>query len=105
MNPTPITFGDKVRIRSTNATEVLGIAGKTGVVCGTTTPSVTGVDVIGISAEDLAIAVNVDGRSEALWFAQDLLEFVDHQLGTMVKIEGRRLIRGAQGEWHEIKRQ
>lgn len=98
-----ITFGDKVRIRSSSATEALGIAGQTGIVYGSTTPTVTGVSVIGNPVEDYAISVALDGRNDQLWFANDLLDFVDHQIGTTVTIAGRRLIRGENGEWREVK--
>jgi len=63
---------------------------------------VTGVEVVGDSPDDSAIAVMVEGKSEALWFAEDLLEFVDHQPGTTMTVAGRRLIRNAQGEWQEV---
>jgi hypothetical protein len=42
-----ITFGDNVRLRSTPETEALGLAGQVGQVYGETTPSVTGVTVVG----------------------------------------------------------
>jgi hypothetical protein len=48
-------FGDHVRIRATEETERLRLAGREGVVFGWTTPSVTGVEVIGTPAEDYAI--------------------------------------------------
>ena len=104
MNAPQITFGDKVRIRSTIATKALGLAGQMGIVHGHTTPSVTGVEVIGEGQEDYAIGVMIEGRSEALWFVKDLLEFVDHQPGTTINIGERRLTRNAQGEWLEVKR-
>ena len=47
MGDSRFTLGDEVRIRSTDVTESLGVAGHTGIVYGYTTPSVTGVDVIG----------------------------------------------------------
>ena len=100
-----ITFADKVRIRSTSVTEALGIAGRTGIVHGWTTPSVTGVEVIGNSEDDYAIAVDVEGQSARLWFAEDYLEFVDHQPGTTRSVGGRLLMRDAQGDWHEVKLQ
>jgi hypothetical protein len=105
MSSARITLADKVRIRSSNATEALGIAGQTGIVYGSTTPSVTGVRVVGNPIEDYAISVTLDGRNDQLWFADDLLEFVDHQTGTTVSIAGRRLIRDENGEWHEVKSQ
>lgn len=105
MNSVRITFGDKVRIQSSTATEALGVAGQTGIVHGSTTPTVTGVQVIGNPVEDYAICVMLDGRNVELWFADELLEFVDHQPGTRVSIAGRRLIRDENGEWHEAKSQ
>jgi hypothetical protein len=103
MNASHISFGDKVRIRRDKATESKGIAGQTGIVHGETTPSVTGVEVIGSASEDYAIAVMVEGHSQALWFAANLLEFVDHQPGTTMKIAGRTLIRDEHGEWKEAQ--
>jgi hypothetical protein len=103
MNSSRISFGDKVRIRSEKATESKGVAGKTGIVHGQTTPSVTRVEVIGPATEDYAIAVMVEGHGESLWFAENLLEFVDHQPGTTIGVAGRRLIRDERGEWHEPK--
>ena len=49
-----ISFGDHVRIRSTESTVDLGLAGLVGQVDGETTPSVTGVDVIGEMTADCA---------------------------------------------------
>jgi hypothetical protein len=90
----------------------------TGQVYGETTPSVTGVEVIGAVQEDYAInvflnernealwfapdlvevigavqedyAINVflNERNEALWFAPDLIEFVDHAPGTEIRVDG-----------------
>jgi hypothetical protein len=38
-----------------------------------------------------------------LWFAEELLEFVDHAAGTTVEIAERKLIRDERGEWREVK--
>ena len=59
----PISFGDNVRIATTPLTVSLGLAGLTGAVYGETTPSVTGVEVIGEIANDYAINVNLDEKS------------------------------------------
>jgi len=100
---TQIAFGDKVRIRSTQATESRHIAGLTGIVYGHIAPSVTGVKVIGESSKDLAISARLDEKASQLWFAEELLEFVDHAAGTTVEVSGRKLIRDARGEWREAK--
>ena len=98
-----ITFGDRVRVRLSDVTERLGIAGQTGIVHGSTTPSVTGVDVIGTPSNDLAIAVALEQQTKELWFAEELLEFVDHAAGTTAEIAGRKLIRDERGVWREAK--
>ena len=94
-------FGDNVRIRSTELTERLGLAGCAGSVYGETKPSVTGVEVIGETSSDFAVNVMLDARGEQLCFAPELVEFVDHAPGIEVKIGNRRLVRAASGEWRE----
>lgn len=98
-----ISFGDRVRIRLTETTVTLGIAGQMGIVNGRTSPSVTGVEVIGKSSNDLAIAVTLEEQTKQLWFAEEVLEFVDHGAGTTVQIAGRKLIRDEHGDWRELK--
>jgi hypothetical protein len=94
-----IGFGDTVRIRTTVETEPFGLAGRTGLVYGFTTPSETGVPVVGGVANDLALSVKFEGQDEPLWHAPDLLEFVDHTPETAVRIGNNRYTRGADGEW------
>ncbi|MEO2047331.1 MAG: hypothetical protein ABGX16_12255 [Pirellulales bacterium] len=79
---TPISFGDNVRILCTPETEGLGLAGLKGEVRGETTPSVMGIEVIGEDKDDFAFNVFIEDRDEAYWFAPDLLEFIDHAVGT-----------------------
>ena len=103
MNSQPIDFGDTVRVRSTPATQAAGVAGLVGPVYGVTTPSVTGVKVIGQLNEDRAIHVFVEGRTEPLWFAPDPLEFIDHGAGAVATIKGvnKQWRRNADGTWTE----
>ena len=96
-----ISFGDNVRVASTPLTDSLGLAGLTGAVYGETTPSVTGVEVVGQTGEDYAINVQLDGRDESIWFAAELLEFIDHAPGTEIVIGNKRAVRAASGEWIE----
>lgn len=98
-----ISFGDNVRVRDTEATQAAGVAGLTGQVYGETTPSVTGVDVIGNVVRDYAINVHIEERGEALWFALDQLEFVDHGAGTVITLKGidKKWTRTESGEWEE----
>lgn len=98
-----ISFGDRVRIRFTEKTENLGIAGQMGIVNGQTTPSVTGVEVIGKPSQDLALAVTLEVQTKQLWFAEEVLEFVDHGAGTTVEVAGRKLIRDEHGRWRDLK--
>jgi hypothetical protein len=92
-------FGDHVCIRTTPLTTKLGLAGLAGTVYGQTTPSITGVEVVGEVVDDHAINVMLDQRREAIWFAEDLVEFVDHAAGTEIVIGNRRLVRDNDGEW------
>jgi multidrug efflux pump subunit AcrA (membrane-fusion protein) len=98
-----IEFGDKVRVRTTSYTEANGIAGLAGVVYGLTAPSQTGVQVVGDTAADYAVAVMVEGKISPIWLAENLLELVDRQPGTIVQIGNSRLVRDEQGRWQEVK--
>jgi hypothetical protein len=98
------SFGDNVRVRSTPETEALGVAGRIGQVWGQTTPSVTGVALVGRSDSDCAITVHFEGRADILWFAPELLEFVDHAPGTEIRIGGASFTRDAGGNWMEAPR-
>jgi hypothetical protein len=94
---------DNVRVVSTPLTKSLGLAGLEGVINGETTPSQTGVEVVGELLEDYAINVQLKGQADTLWFANQLLEFVDHAPGTVIEIGNKRLIRAPSGEWKETK--
>jgi len=63
----------------------------------------TGVEVIGSSSKDFAIAVTLEAQARQLWFAEEILEFVDHGPGTTVEVAGRKLIRDQHGVWREVK--
>lgn len=97
------TFGDNVRIRHSPETESIGLAGLVGNVHGQTTPSVTGVEVIGELSSDYAINVFFDDRDESFWFAPALVEFVDHAPGTEITVDGvpKKWVRAETGEWIE----
>ncbi len=96
----PIDFGDTVRVRDLPETRAKGLAGLTGQVYGLTTPSMTGVEVIGSPSEDFAVNVHFEGRGSS-WFAGELLEFVDHAPGTRLRINGtaRSWVRTKDGSW------
>jgi hypothetical protein len=98
---TPLSFGDSVRIRRSAETEVAGIAGRVGQIYGETTPSSTGVVVIGDHRRDYAISVHL-GDGEDYWLAEELLEFVDHAPGTTMKVGNASFVRRADGEWEPV---
>ena len=99
-------FGDRVRIKDNEATRGLELSGREGQVFGYTTPSITGVSVIGSPTEDYAINVHFEEIEGKYWFATDLLELVDHGPGTVVTLEGqdREWVRLPSGEWVERPR-
>ena len=100
---TDISFGDNVRLLLTPETEALGLAGLVGIVYGKTPPSVTGVTIIGELVGDHAFNVSIEGRTNTLWFAPQLLEFIDHGAGTEISFDGvpKKWTRSASGEWIE----
>lgn len=103
-NSSNITFGDNVRVLSTPESEALGVAGLVGQVYGETTPSVTGVTVVGQLVGDHALNVHFEGRADTLWFAPEMLEFVDYAAGTEIRLDGvaKKWTRNASGEWVEL---
>jgi hypothetical protein len=75
------------------------LAGRTGLVDGLTTPSVTSVQVIGSVANDRALAVKLESEPDPLWFDPHLVELVAHAPGTTFRIGNKSMTRGAGGEW------
>ncbi len=103
-NPALSLMHDNVRIRVTPSTEAAGVAGRIGNVAGFTTPSMTGVEVIGEVKEDLAFSVMFENPHMQLWFAPDLLEFVDHAPGLKIEIGKTKLTRRADGSWDKVSK-
>jgi hypothetical protein len=64
------------------------MAGRGGVVYGITTISVTAVDVVGSPTEDVALNVVIDESNESVWLAPALVEFVGHNAGTTITLDG-----------------
>jgi hypothetical protein len=77
-DPTQLSFGDNVSVRDTDLTRARGLAGLRGQVYGVTTPSATGVVVIGESTADIAFNVHFKALDQEFWFAPELLQFIDH---------------------------
>ena len=97
------SFGNRVRVGSTPATQQAGVAGLVGRVLGETRPSVSGVTVIGDPGDDFALNVSFEGRKEAYWFTLDLLEFVDQSPVSTSGLDGaaKERVREKTGEWRE----
>ena len=96
-----ISFGDNVRVLPSPETEALELAGQEGQVYGESTPSVTGLEVIGDLKSDFAINVFFESRNTGYWFAPELLEFVDHAEGMEITTANIRAVRRADGSWDE----
>lgn len=98
-----ISFGDNVRVNSAPDTIARGLAGEVGTIYGETTPSVTGVEVIGTLVTDYAINVHFEHRNESFWFAPELVDLVDHSPGTEIRLDGvsKKWTRAADGSWIE----
>jgi len=99
-----ICYGDNVRIRRTPETERLGIAEAIGNVYGETTPSETGVEVIGELVSDYAHQVYFESLKKSYWFAPEMLEFVNHAPGTEVHVHGTafKSVRQRDGTWKDV---
>ena len=99
-----ICYGDNVRIRRTPETERLGVAEAIGNVYGDTTPSETGVEVLGELRSDYAFQVYFESLKKSYWFAPEMLEFVDHAPGTEVHVHGSafKSVRQRDGTWKDV---
>jgi len=97
-----IGFGDNVRVLRTPLTEKRGIAGITCNVLGETTPSVTGVEVIGELTDDFALHVQLED-GDGFWIVPELLEFIDHAPGTEIVVGNVRAVRQEDGSWRESR--
>lgn len=93
-------FGDTVRIRTTPETLALGYADQVGTCFGFTTPSVTGIEVVGPALEDHALAVGF-GEGPAVWFDPSLVVFIDVNAGQVARVGDTTFVRAATGEWIE----
>jgi hypothetical protein len=97
-----ISFGDTVRVKATPDTEAAGLAGLTGEVNGQSVPSISGASpIIGPLTEDYAVNVFFADRDESHWFAEQLLEFVDHTPGAALRLDGvaGQWVRDGNGKW------
>jgi hypothetical protein len=75
-----------------------------GNVFGETVPSSSGVTVIGDPTEDYALNVFFEDRRQGFWFAENLLEFLDHSPGATIRLDGvpKQWVRQESGAWAEM---
>lgn len=101
-----LSFADRVRIRPGPETESRRLVGRIGEIHGFTMPSESGVEVIGSSSHDVALGVYFDELKEALWFAPELLDFVDHGEGTKIRVQGSDVewVKTERGDWLQQRR-
>ncbi|MFN0303060.1 MAG: hypothetical protein ACKVQU_22200 [Burkholderiales bacterium] len=99
-----ISYGDNVRVLRTAETEQLGIADLIGNVYGETTPSETGVKVIGRPEVDYALNVYFETLDSSYWLAPNLLQFVNHAPGTEIHVHGSpfKSVHQPDGTWKDI---
>ncbi len=77
-----------------------GHANLVGVCYGMTTPSATGVGVIGDTPDDVALNVHFENDAAAdAWFAPDLVLLVDPAVGSRATVGDRSFVKTAEGEW------
>ena len=102
---TTIKMFDRVKIAQTAETKKLGVGGLVGIVYGFTTPSsgqVEDQEIIGKPEDDTAYCVNFENTEQTLWFADHLVEFIDHNPGLEVEIGGKKMRVLASGEMEEV---
>lgn len=95
-----ISFGDNVRIVASDSTTASGHADRVGVCYGLTTPSVTGVEVVGGAADDVALNVHFDEEpAQDAWFAPELVAIVDHAVGSQATVGDQEFVKTEDGSW------
>ena len=95
-----ISFGDTVRIVVSESTTASGHADLIGACHGMTTPSVTGAEVVGGGADDVALNVHFDDEAvEDAWFAPELVTLVDHAVGSRATVGDHAFVKDEGGKW------
>lgn len=94
-----ISFGDNVRIMVSDSTTESGHADRIGVCYGMTTPSVTGVEVVGGAPNDVALNVHFDEEVPDAWFAPELVVLVDHAVGSRATVGDQAFVKTDGGDW------
>ena len=93
---------DNFEVSTSELDERLGYAGLVGNVYGLTMPSYSRVSaIVGTADDDYAVNVFFEERDEDVWFAPNLVEFVDHAPGTELEVAGVKMVRDDEGAWHD----
>jgi len=92
-----IEVGDRVRIVANPETTAVGWAGHQGTYYGFTTPSVTGIEAIGLTG-DLALNVGFgDGVDQ--WFDPSLVQRLGFDPEDTMAIGEKHFVRDVDGNW------
>jgi hypothetical protein len=95
-----ISFGDNVRIVASDSTSASGHADLIGVCYGMTTPSVTGVEVVGGAIDDVALNVHfTDQEVKDAWFGPELVTVIDHAVGSRATVGDQAFVKTEGGDW------
>ena len=95
-----ISFGDTVKVLSTEQTEEAGLAGKSGEILGETSPSSTGVTYFGDAKDDYVVNVEFLDINEEYWFTPDLLEVVSDESNKETMIAHSKTVE--QKKWWQV---
>jgi len=94
-----LAFGDRVRVRATDDTVAAEVAGRLGTIQGQTTVSLGyATSIVGEPEDDVAVNVGFDDGGNA-WIAPHLVEFMDINAGSQIRIGDDTLTRNELGEW------
>ncbi len=99
------TFGNKVKIKSSQETEEINVAGKIGEIRGHTVPSMSDVIVIGSTKDDFALNVYFNDNDTDYWFDAELIEMIDNGVGCEISLGDKKFIKNEFGEWLPVNTQ
>jgi len=92
-------IGDHVKVADRAPTRELGIANASGIVFGLTTPSSTGIAITGAQVDDFGVNVWIPTQQKAMWLGEELLSFVSHGAGGVMKWGDVTFVRTGAGRW------
>jgi RNase P/RNase MRP subunit p29 len=96
-NAPQFPIGHRVRVIKVPQTESSGIAGRIGNLAGFTTPSRTGIEILGVAEHDIAFNVTFQNPDDSAWLAPEYLEFIGRTSALEIDIYGKRWSWRAEG--------